>query len=265
MRRSFAKLIFGGIALIAPLFVANSAHAGICGWLADGEVSCELDVTGGCETKCTPLHFEAQCGFQCEGSCNVDVDVDCQASCEDNCMVDCKPGHIDCQGQCETDCRGECDTYCESHPNETDCVTTCRGNCTTSCSGHCDVKPATCEASCKASCQGSCSAHVDASCQAKCVGNCNAELVGGCKTDCQAPEGALFCDGQYVTVDNLDDCSGFVDIEGECHGNTCTVTATAGGCNTAGASDAPIDFAALGAMAVGCGLIVSRRRKSAKK
>ena len=257
--RSVAKFLFGALALAAPLFVANQAQAGVCGWLADGQVSCELDVTGGCEANCTPVHFEAQCGFDCEASCNVTADVDCEASCETDCQAHCTPGEIDCQADCETQCVGECDTYCEAHPGEANCVTTCKGNCGTTCSGHCSVKPATCEASCHSSCQGSCSAHVDASCQADCHGGCSAKLTGGCKADCQAPQGALFCDGQYVTVDNIDDCSAFVEVDATCSGNKCTATCTA--CSTAQAANSPLDLAAVGAMALGCAVMVTRRRR----
>jgi len=44
-------------------------------------------------------------------------------------------------------------------------------------------------------------------CQIDCHGGCSAELQGGCEIDCQSPEGALFCDGQYVDHNgNLESC-----------------------------------------------------------
>jgi hypothetical protein len=264
MRRSFAKLITGGIALIAPLFVANQALAADCGWLAEGSLDCEL-VTTGCDVQCTPVKIEAQCGASCEGSCNVDIDASCTESCEASCMGSCKPGSIDCEGSCETDCSGRCETSCKGDKDETTCVTNCKGSCQTDCQADCSVKPATCEASCHASCHGSCSAQVDVSCQASCQGKCSGDIEGGCKADCSKVSGALFCNGQYVSVSDLDACvaefSLDVDVNATCNGSGCTATAS---CNTAGASDAPIDFAALGAMALGCGLIVSRRRRDKK-
>jgi len=49
------------------------------------------------------------------------------------------------------------------------------------------------------------------SCQAECQGklsaNCQSELKGGCEAACKKPEGALFCDGQYVDHGgNMKDC-----------------------------------------------------------
>jgi hypothetical protein len=267
MRRSFAKLLFGALALAAPLFVANQAHAGVCGWLADGQVNCELDVTGGCEAKCTPVNFTAQCGYNCQGGCHGSIDVNCTASCQDSCTGSCmaNPGSFSCTAHCQDTCEGECATTCKGNKDETTCITQCKGSCEGDCSAHCQATPpsASCDVQCQASCQGECHAKANLDCEIQCQGGCSAQLTGGCKADCQAPQGALFCDGQYVTVDNIDDCSAFVDVKAQCSGNSCTVTASA--CSTAApGGDAPLDFAALGAMALGCGLIVTRRRRDKK-
>jgi hypothetical protein len=37
-----------------------------------------------------------------------------------------------------------------------------------------------------------------ATCQAKGTVTCEDKLTGGCETQCTQPEGAVFCDGQYV-------------------------------------------------------------------
>lgn len=262
MRRSFAKLIFGAAALAAPLFAATQAQAGVCGWLADGNVSCELDVTGGCEANCTPLNFTAQCGYTCSGQCDVTIDAGCTASCQGDCEGSCMadPGSFSCTARCQESCEADCDTTCKSSKDQTTCVSQCKGSCEGDCSAHCQATPpsASCQERCQASCEGECHARANLDCEIQCQGGCSSKLTGGCKADCQAPEGALFCDGQYVSVDNLDDCSAFVQINAECSGNTCTASCTA--CSTAQAADAPLDFAALGAMALGCGLVVTRRR-----
>lgn len=44
-------------------------------------------------------------------------------------------------------------------------------------------------------------------CQAEGYVECTAELEGGCEAACQSPEGALFCDGQYIDHGgNLENC-----------------------------------------------------------
>jgi MYXO-CTERM domain-containing protein len=44
-------------------------------------------------------------------------------------------------------------------------------------------------------------------CQARGYVDCKADLQGTCEVSCEAPEGALFCDGQYVDHgNNLEEC-----------------------------------------------------------
>jgi hypothetical protein len=43
-------------------------------------------------------------------------------------------------------------------------------------------------------------------CQANGYANCEATVSGGCKAACTAPSGALFCNGNWVQVDNLQQC-----------------------------------------------------------
>jgi hypothetical protein len=257
MRRSLAKFLFGALALAAPLFVANQAQAGVCGWLADGQVSCELDVTGGCKARCTPLNYT------CSGECNASIDVGCTTTCEADCKTKCEvdPPSFSCTENCQVTCEGDCTTVCKGNADMATCISQCKGSCEGDCSLHCQETPgsASCTTKCQASCQGECHAQANLDCEVQCQGGCSADLEGGCKVACDDPQGALFCDGQYVTVDNLDDCSAFVEVDVACSGNKCTATCTA--CSTAQAANSPLDFAAVGAMALGCGLIVTRRRR----
>jgi hypothetical protein len=263
MRRSFAKFLFGAFALGASLLGAKTASAAECGWLvAGGDLQCKL-VVSGCSVECTPVSFTAQCGATCEGNCNVTVDASCEGSCESSCMGHCTPGHIDCEGDCETSCGTECTTYCNAHPTETACVTDCHSNCATSCQSHCAITPASCEESCQASCQGSCNAHVDASCQARCQGGCTSMLTGGCEDDCDGLNGALFCNGQYVELGDFTSCvaefAPSLALDLTCNGAGCQGVGSAT-CSTTQASDEPVSFAAIGALAFGVGLIATRRR-----
>jgi MYXO-CTERM domain-containing protein len=74
------------------------------------------------------------------------------------------------------------------------------------------------------------------SCQSKGYAQCKTDLTGGCKAQCQKPEGALFCDGNYVdSGNNLQNCIDAlnavlhvkVDASASCSGNTCTAQASA--------------------------------------
>jgi hypothetical protein len=264
MRRSFAKLLFGALALAAPLFVANQASAAECGWLAQGQLDCEL-VTTGCDAECTPVKVQAECGIDCEGQCNVTIDAQCSEDCEATCTGHCTPGHIDCEGDCQTDCEGRCSTSCAGDAHETTCVTDCKSSCQTDCQAHCSVKPASCEESCHASCQGSCSAQVEGSCQVDCQGGCQSHVSGGCNVDCSKAGGALFCNGQYVTVSDLTACEAEwgISFSGHCGANGCEASVSA--CSVAApGNDKPLDLAALGAIALGAGIIVTRRRRNKK-
>jgi len=89
---------------------------------------------------------------------------------------------------------------------------------------------AQCEAQCEASCEGSCEAQANIDCQVDCQAggyvDCKADLQGGCEAQCERPEGALFCDGQYVDHgNNLEECVAAlkaqldVEVEGYAEGS----------------------------------------------
>src|SRR3954462_10687543 len=68
MRRSFPQSIFAVLAAPVLFFAASASaapSADSCGniaLVATGE--CHLEVTGGCEAKCTPLTLQAACDGQ---------------------------------------------------------------------------------------------------------------------------------------------------------------------------------------------------------
>lgn len=269
MRRFFAKILFGGLVLGVPLFAASTASAADCGWLGYGSsasLDCTLVTSGGCTTQCTPLTVTAQCGATCQGSCHADIDVSCTDTCETSCKTKCTPSELDCVGFCQEDCEGNCSSYCEKHGNSSDCVSQCQGSCEGDCGVNCQVKPGSCTTMCQEACKGSCHAQANLDCEVKCQGGCSADVEGGCKTACSAPEGALFCNGQYVEASDVVACETafYVDVNASCDASGCEVDASTG-CNTAKPGDAPTSFAAVGAMLAGLGLIVSRRRRSKKQ
>jgi hypothetical protein len=91
-------------------------------------------------------------------------------------------------------------------------------------------------AKCQASCSGSCTAQANVNCNVSCqamgYANCEAMLSGGCTAQCMTPQGALFCDGNYVdTGNNLQNCidelksalniTVMASASGNCSGNQC--------------------------------------------
>ena len=278
MRRSIPQSIFALLA--APvLFLATSASAApsadSCGniaLVATGE--CHLDVTGGCSAKCEPISFQAAC----DGKCDVAIDATCTASCGGTCQADCaaKAGSFDCEGSCETDCGASCAGNCSADSDQATCTGYCKESCKSTCQGRCKAVPpsADCTAQCNGCCGGSCNVQANFDCSYKCT----ADLKGGCTADCTAPDGALFCTDQngqeqYVHVTNLTDCEAYLlsnfsvkvqaSASATCDTNGCTGIGTAGiGCSTRPVGSAPLDVGAIAAMAVGLGLIVSRRRRS---
>lgn len=109
-------------------------------------------------------------------------------------------------------------------------------------------------------------------CQATGMAKCQADVTGGCKAQCSKPEGAIFCDGNYVDVgNNFQDCinalNAFlnvkVDASASCMGNSCMGSASAS-CGSISPGEPALGgtgiLVGLGAVAVG----LARRRSKRK-
>jgi hypothetical protein len=278
-------------ALAVPMLVTTQAQAGLeaCGDInVEANAQCEMEVSGGCEVNCTPVKFEAACAAKgyatCEGECDL-PSVECSGSCEGTCQGNCENNpdfscNANCQGSCDGDCSGQCSSSGNKSECEAQCKATCKGECEASCNG----SPVTCEGQCKGSCEGQCKAKTNMSCQVDCQAtlsvDCHAELEGGCKAACSSPEGALFCDGQYVDHNgNAQACMDAVaawtaeinasasgSTSAQCSGGSCTAEAEGdAGCGMSvanGTTDGSAPYAlgligALGALLFGR----ARRRK----
>lgn len=92
-------------------------------------------------------------------------------------------------------------------------MASCSGACSVGCDAQCDVElpSAECDVQCKASCEGSCDVQTNLDCQVDCQAegrlDCEAEVTGGCIARCEATEGALFCDDQFIATDKLEECA----------------------------------------------------------
>lgn len=244
MRASLA-LPFALAAAAFSLAIPTEASAGLdaCGSInLSANANCKVAVQGGCTAQCTPVNVQVACDGKlyasCQGQCKASVDASCTTSCQGTCTASCNanPGSFDCSASCAGRCDADCSAQCQANANQADCTAACKANCGGECSAQCNGTPpsATCDAKCNASCSGSCTAKVTASCQIDCQVKgevqCRADVEGGCKAQCTKPDGAIFCDGQYVDVGNnfkncLDALNGFLNVKvdgsASCANNSC--------------------------------------------
>lgn len=279
-----AAWLLGPALLFAPILHTTDADAGI-GACGDIEVSadaqCELLVEGGCLAQCEPVNFTAACHGECSGTCSVEATAECTGSCSADCEAECEvdPGSFSCEGSCEAECSGSCDAECSTSADQSQCRASCEASCSGECTASCQGTPpeATCSAKCDASCEGSCRAEVNAECQIDCQGGCVAELEGGCEVQCEEPDGALFCDGQYVDHGgNLEECINALNAiitanieyeasaSGSCSGGRCEGQADASvSCAASGAGHQGSGVPLLAGALTMLGLSTLRRRRRA--
>jgi hypothetical protein len=257
MLRTALPLSALGIVMLASSS-ASAASKEACGnieLIAIGE--CHFEFSGGCQANCQPLRFVAAC----DGQCNASIDASCEASCSGECNAQCDvdPGQFDCYGSCNADCTANVGALCGS---DQECVSYCEADCDAQCQAECNVVPpsASCEAQCDASCQASC--EVDANFE--CSLDCTAEMQGGCEIACEQPEGALFCDGQYIHIVDFDECMAYlaenfsIEFEASASGE---VRADGTFCSIAAPGRTASGLSA-GLLALLAGLGIARRRRS---
>ncbi|HEY2409013.1 MAG TPA: hypothetical protein VGI10_23575 [Polyangiaceae bacterium] len=291
----FASLSFGLFA--APLFIAAPAHAtglASCGNIdVEANAMCDVKTTGGCAANCTPVSVQATCAAQldaqCDGQCTGSASATCTGSCDvSSCEAECTAmgPSFDCSAHCQADAQADCDANCASSADSTHCQASCKANATAKCDASCKGTPpsATCMAQCNASCSGSCTAQSTLNCQVNCQSslqaNCETMVQGGCNVQCSKPEGALFCNGNYVdTNGNLASCEAAIAAlfptihvttngmaSANCSGNTCEAQASGSAkasCAVApGRSNQGMGGAA--ALLVGLGAMLVGRRRQAR-
>jgi hypothetical protein len=251
MSRLIVSLLLSGLACAFPLLISSPAHGASiadCGNIdVQANAQCQMEVSASCTTKCKPVNFQAACQGQLSVSCK-GTPPSCSGSCQGTCEGRCTSNpsfscSVDCRASCDSDCSGSC----SSSANKTECQGQCKTQCSGQCDGSCNGSPVDCQGKCQGSCQGSCKGG-EVACQAVGEASCEAKMQGGCETQCSKPDGALFCDGQYVdSGDHLQNCVNAlnavlnVKVSGSasssCTGNQCN--AEAEGKASCGGSVAP--------------------------
>jgi hypothetical protein len=152
------------------------------------------------------------------------------------------------------------------------CETTCEADCGNRCAISCQATPpsVSCDDQCVASCQGSCNVQANVGCEVGPQG-CWVNTTGGCTAACSAPEGALFCSGQYIDVTEAASCVACLETNGLSFSTTTTCIAGKG-CTTSlsacaatsavGSSEERWGVFGITGLVMGFGLMISRRRKN---
>lgn len=277
---NLSSRLFAAILAAVPVtLAAQSAFAADpCGnfnldYISKNGISCKIEVEGGCTAQCTPLSFEAGCTGQCTGTAT----TDCTASCGTQCVAQCDPAKLDCFTGCHEECDAPVQEKCAATNPGEDCVSIARAQCDMHCNTQCEVVTDTnCQEHCQTCCTGSCTTQVNYDCDYQCF----ATLQGGCDVQCEKPDGALFCNGQFVNAADVDACITFLANQGitvdvtargevKCDLNGCdgTGSAAAGVCSVSnvGMESAAASTLSLGVLGLAMGLGARRRKKGEKK
>jgi len=279
------------VGLICTSHATARADIGACGEVdVRPRARCEvIPPSAQCKTMCTPLNVRATCSaklaVECRAGCDELPSIDCQASCEAGCRGGCQvdPGKFECAVDCRATCDGHCEASCAANSDKAGCMASCSGACSVGCDSECDVDlpSASCDVQCKASCQGSCDVQTNIDCQVDCQADgrldCEADVTGGCMTQCEAMEGALFCDGQFIDTDKLQECAdalvALLDVEVDwsasgrsgCEGGTCSaegMASVSSDCTVAHVGSGTTRAGLLGLVGLlGLGIVVRRRKK----
>ena len=271
-----SRVLAAVLATLPLSLVAQSALAADpCGKFdfSNGSFNCKIEVEGGCSANCTPLKFEAGC----TGGCTATATMDCTGACGTQCVASCDPAKLDCYAGCHAECDEPVKQKCiADHPND-DCVNLSVAQCDIHCNAQCDVATdTTCAEHCQTCCTGGCNTQVNYDCDYACF----AELQGGCDVQCEKPDGALFCNGQYVYAQDIEACITYLSEQGitvdvsargtvTCDLNGCDGegSAAAGFCSVSkpGLESVAASGMSLGVLGIALGLASRRRRRSDKK
>jgi len=265
-------MILLAVSAPAALFSQSAFAAGACekfDSFLTGNIECHVEVKGGCEVDCSSLKFEAGCS----GGCTATGTTMCTDTCGTKCVAECDPAALDCYAGCHAECDAPATAECKTKEPGADCVAEGKAHCDMHCDSACQVPDTNCSEHCTACCTGTCDTQINYDCDF----NCFADLSGGCTADCEAPSGALFCNGQYIGVDDVEGCitelaAKGINVDVSARGEVkCDLT----GCNGNGSGSAgfcsyspgtaDVALGGAGALLLGmAGALTLRRRRNKK-
>ena len=215
-------LSLGAAALLLTLPTVARADLAACGGVyLSVDAACEFVPTETCTTHCEDVAMETDCAARlyttCEGECTATAEVACVETCTTDCTPVCTtheadPAPPNAMGLCMSDCQQDCTDDCAGAANKGECRSSCAHTCGELCEKRCDGDDSTtCAPRCDVACEGSCTAQASSACQVTCQSKqfttCKTEQVQVCEKDCKETGGALFCDGQFLAVTDLQACA----------------------------------------------------------
>lgn len=281
---------FAAVGLILSL--PSIAHADLeaCGgvYLSVG-AACEFVPKETCTTQCEDVAMETSCAARLYASCETECTATAEVTCIETCTTDCTPTCTtqqaspeppNARGLCMSSCQQDCNSDCAGADKVGECRSSCAQTCGEICEKDCDEDDAvTCAPTCDVACSGSCRAQASSSCQVTCQSQqfttCKTELVQRCEEECTTTGGALFCEGQFLNVTDLQACADElraelaidvnVEINVECDSGTCEADSDGtaevkGGCFSTVDPNGGLGGTLLGLGIVGLGLARRRRR-----
>lgn len=246
---------------VALSLFALPAHAGDndCGGI-ELETIADCGLESGCQADCNASNLVAACNGQCDDEpAQACLDAGTSA-----CPVACSAGAGGAGGDMGTafDCAQNCQAECLERVN---CNVGDGGDCE-ALVANCDVLCGnTCRANAAANCETQCTAGYAVACavtaQRECLVACDETLEPICRQECGQEDGALFCDGHYISADNLPACNRHLSST---YGVTFSIDAPQSfdascAVSSPGQSD-PLGLVGLLGLAVGVGIGARRRR-----
>jgi MYXO-CTERM domain-containing protein len=252
MKRFVLSASLGMLALTIPLLSASNALANATCRISGGaEIqindpgTCHFETGASCTSQCIPVNYTTTCSTICTESAT----TTCTNTCEDKCTTECTttPATFSCKDHCSIDCHAGCMAGCDGDG----CETQCSASCDVQCKQKCEEHPGStdCTTQCQDCCSGSCTSQANISCDKSCV----SMLTGGCTTRCGEERGGLFCDGQYIDIAEVTDCTFSISVTAT--GNVST------SCSAAPGNDSRFGVPAAALAIAGLGLFAARRRR----
>jgi hypothetical protein len=281
--------------LLGLAILPNTAHAAAldkCGGVFLTSASqCEFKPIQDCMTTCSTTSVEQSCAQQtyttCSDMCTTTDTTACTQTHSTSCSMECdsistQSSHDVCVSECSNNCTSDAVSKGDFGGDHNSCSESCGHDCNTQCDSCSTTDQSTdCTTKCMSIVQSECLEEVNRDCVLDCQTNnytsCQTDTVNTCNTTCQNKGGAIFCDGQFLDADNLQDCADQlatefsfnidVNVSAAVNGNGSITTTNSNGTKSTtkcsfGAAPRHANGMIFGALAV-LGVAVARRRRRA--
>ncbi len=225
MNVRLSSLLTATALLGALSFVPSRAHAAAldkCGGIfLTAASACEFKPVQDCMTTCSTTSVEQTCAQQtyttCSSGCTVTDTTSCTKTHSDSCAQECdsiasQSSHDVCTSECTNNCTSDAVSKGEFGADQGKCGEACGHDCDAQCDSCSTTDQSTdCMTKCMSITTSECNEEVNRDCVLDCqttnFESCQTTTVNTCNTSCTDKGGAIFCDGQFVDAENLQDCA----------------------------------------------------------